>query len=81
MCLARPRFPVLFSLRGFLGQVFSGHPGTLTCSFSLNTFDVAMFIFRLSLKWVGLWRYSQAISNILQYLLAIFASCFSINFW
>lgn len=28
-----------------------------------------------------LWRYSQAISNILQYLLAIFASCFSINFW
>ena len=47
MCLARPRFPVLqvFSLRGFLGQVFSGHPGTLTCSFSLITFDVAMFIF------------------------------------
>ena len=26
-------------------------------------------------------RYSQAISNILQYLLAIFVSCFSINFW
>ena len=34
-----------FSLRGFLGQVFSGHPGTLTCSFSLITFAVAMFIF------------------------------------
>lgn len=45
MCLARPRFPALFSLRGFLGQVFSGHPGTLTCSFSLITFAVAMFIF------------------------------------
>ena len=45
MCLARPRFPVLFSVRGFLGQVFSGHPGTLTCGFSLITFDVAMFIF------------------------------------
>ena len=29
MCLARSRFPVLFSTRGFLGQVFSGHPGTL----------------------------------------------------
>ena len=42
MCLARPRFPVLFSLRGFLGQVFSGHPGTLTCIFSLITFAVAM---------------------------------------
>ena len=28
-----------------------------------------------------LWRYSQAISNILQDLLAIFVSCFSINFW
>ena len=35
MCLARPRFPVLFSLRGFLGQVVSGYPGTLSCSFSL----------------------------------------------
>ena len=29
---------VLFSLRGFLGQVFSGHPGTLTCSFSFVLF-------------------------------------------
>ena len=45
MCLARPRFPVLFSLRGFLGQVFSGHPGTLTYSFSLITFAAGMFIF------------------------------------
>ena len=36
MYLARPRFPVLFSTRGFLGQVFPGHPGTLTCSFSLD---------------------------------------------
>ena len=49
---ARPRFPVLFSLRGFLGQVFSGHPGTLTYSFSLITFAVAMFLFSLPLKWV-----------------------------
>ena len=81
MCLARPKFPVLFSLRVFLGQVFSGHPGKPTRSFNLITFDEAMFIFCLSLKWVGLWRYSQAISNILQCLLVIFASCFSINFW
>ena len=29
----------------FLEQVFSGNPGTLTCSLSLITFDVAMFIF------------------------------------
>ena len=51
MCLARSRFPVLFSLRGFLGQVFfSGHPGTLTCSFSLITFAVAMFIFLAIIK-------------------------------
>ena len=35
-----PFFPT-----GFLGQVFSGHLGTLTCSFSLITFAVAMFIF------------------------------------
>ena len=35
MCLARPRFPVHFSLWGFLRQVFSGHPGTLTCSLIL----------------------------------------------
>ena len=39
MCLARPRFPVLFSLRGFWGQVFSGHPGTLTCNFSFTKVD------------------------------------------
>ena len=26
-----PDFLCFFSLRGFLGQVFSGHPGTLTC--------------------------------------------------
>ena len=52
MCLALRRFLVAFSIRGFLGQVFSGHPGTLTGSFSLITFAVAMFIFLLSLKWV-----------------------------
>ena len=45
MGLAGPRFPLLFSLRVFLGQVFSGHPGTLTCSFSLITFGVAMISF------------------------------------
>ena len=30
---------------GFFGAGFSGHPGTLTCSFSLITFAVTMFIF------------------------------------
>ena len=44
MCLARPRFPVLPPLRGLLGQVFPGHPGTLTHSFSLITFDIAIII-------------------------------------
>ena len=44
MCLARPKFPVLLPLRGLLGQVFPGHPGTLTRSFSLITFDVANII-------------------------------------
>ena len=36
-----PFFPTGFFRAGF----FSGHPGTLTCIFSLITFDVAMFIF------------------------------------
>ena len=36
-----PFFPMGFFGAGF----FSGHPGTLTCSFSLITFAVAMFIF------------------------------------
>ena len=35
-----PFFPT-----GFLGRVFSGHPGMLTSSFSLISFAVAMFIF------------------------------------
>ena len=45
MCLARPRFPVLVSLRGFLGQVFSGHPGTLTSSKQLLSL-MCVFFFR-----------------------------------
>ena len=41
------------------------------------TLQVRLALFSTS----DLWRYSQAISNILQYLLAIFVSCFSIDFW
>ena len=37
-----PDFLYLFSLRGFLGQVVSGHPGTLTSSFSLFTLAIGI---------------------------------------
>ena len=48
-----PDFLSFFPYGVFLGQVFSGHHGTLTCSFSLITFAVAMYIFWLSLNKVG----------------------------
>ena len=44
---------------------------------SFFTLHVRLALFSSS----DLWRYSQAISNILQYLLAIVVACFSINFW
>ena len=47
-----PDFLYPFSLRGLLGQVFSGHPGTLTRSFSLFTLALAILLFGPSLKWV-----------------------------
>ena len=48
-----PDFLYPFFLRGFLGQVFSGHPGTLTGSFSLFNLAVAMLLFNWSLIKVG----------------------------
>ena len=41
-----------FPTGSFGDRFFSGPPGMLTCSFSLITFAVAMFMFWLSLKWV-----------------------------
>ena len=46
--------------------------------------EVVFFTLRVRLALFSpsdLWCYSQAISNILQYLLAIFVPCFPINFW
>ena len=48
-----PDFLYLFSLRGFLGQVVSGHPGTLTSFFSLFTLAIGMLLFNWSLIKVG----------------------------
>ena len=69
----------LFSYGVFLGQVFSGHPGTLTRSFSIFTLAVAMHLFGPSLKWV-----MALLSSHIQYspgFVGFFVSCFSINFW
>ena len=43
MRLARPRFPMLFSLRGFLGQVFLATLAHLHVAFSFISFAVVFY--------------------------------------
>ena len=77
-----PDFLYPFFLRGFLGQVFSGHPGTLTRSFSLFNLAVAMLLFNWSLIKVG-YGVTHRPYPIFSSpgFVVFFVSCFSINFW
>ena len=79
MRLARPRFPVLFSLRGFLGQVFPGHPGTLHAAFRFISFAVVFFFFFSIMIKVG-YGVAPRPYPIFHDLLPMLFLCFSTNF-
>ena len=85
-----PSTSAAFSSRSGPSCFASGQPNRRRVySFSQRLgpcFKIRSFFFTLHVRHAlfspsDLWRYSQAISNILQYLLAIFVSRFSLNFW